>query len=72
MRAYQRDIILVNYELPNKQYKPHPALVISNDDINHYEERYIVVMLSTTANDDNYTFLLDNEMFNFTLTRDVN
>lgn len=66
MRANHRDIVLVNYELPNGQFKPHPVLILSCDDINTYEEQYIVVMLSTTPTVDDYSFLLNNDMFNFT------
>jgi len=65
MKATQRDIIFTNYELPNGDFQPHLALVLSNDDINRHEGYYLTVMLSTTPMEDDYTFLVDATMFNF-------
>lgn len=65
MKVTQRDIIFINYELPNGDYQPHLALVLSNDDINEYEGYYLTVMLSFTPVEDNYTYLVSAEMFNF-------
>jgi hypothetical protein len=33
MKVHQRDIVELNYELPNGKFKVHPALVISNDNV---------------------------------------
>ncbi len=65
MKASQKDIIFINYELPNGEYQPHLALVLSNDDINQYEGYYLTVMLSSTPTEDEYTYLVNAEMFNF-------
>lgn len=65
MKAAFRDIIFTNYELPNGSYQPHLALILSNDDINQYEGYYITVMLSSTPVEDDYSFLVDSNMFNF-------
>jgi len=65
MKAAQRDIIFTNYELPNGDFQPHLALVLSNNDINEYEGYYITVMLSSTPIEDNYSFLVSPDMFNF-------
>jgi uncharacterized protein YifN (PemK superfamily) len=60
--AEQREIIEVNFQLPDGQFKPHPALIISNNQTNGYDNQYIVVMLSGVSNNDEYTFWLDSEM----------
>lgn len=33
MKVQQRDIIELNYELPNGKFKVHPALIISNSNV---------------------------------------
>jgi len=33
MRVSKRDIIEVNFELPSGEFKVHPALVISNENV---------------------------------------
>lgn len=60
----QRDIIEVNFRLPDGKFKAHPALIISSNLSNEFEETYIIVMLSGVTNNDDFTFWLKNEMLN--------
>ncbi len=62
MKVNQGEIVEVNFLLPDGKTKPHPTIVLSNNDINIYEEAFIGVMISSTAPDDNYSFWLDNNM----------
>lgn len=63
--ALQRgDIIEVYFELPySKETKTHPAIIISNEDV-HDEEIYICVMMTTSEQNDIFSFPITNEMLN--------
>mgnify|MGYP003578400606 CR=1 FL=1 len=41
MKVQQRDIIELNYELPNGNFKAHPALVISNANVLETEDIFM-------------------------------
>ena len=55
MAVYQGEIVEVNFQLPDGKFKPHPVIVVSNNDINEYEDGFIGVMLSSVTKEDNYT-----------------
>ena len=61
MTISQGDIVEVNFRLP-EGFKPHPVIVVSNNDINEYEDAFIGVMLSSSMKYDDYSFVLENEM----------
>ncbi len=63
MSVYQGDIVEVNFRLPEGKFKPHPVIVISNNDINEYEDGFIAVMLSSSPKEDNYSYFMENYMF---------
>ena len=56
MKVNQRDIVLLNFELPNGSYKTHPALVISNQNVLEAEDIFYAVMISTKEYHDEFTF----------------
>ncbi len=63
MPVEQGEIVEVNFLLPDGQFKPHPVIVLSNNNhINVYEEAFIGVMMSSSAPDDDYSFGLENKM----------
>lgn len=62
MVVHQRDIVELNFELPNGKFKIHPALVISNSDVHDAEEIFYAVMISSKPFNDEFTFALDDEM----------
>jgi mRNA-degrading endonuclease toxin of MazEF toxin-antitoxin module len=62
MRVDQGEIVEVNFLLPDGKFKPHPVIVLSNNDINQFEEAFVGVMLSSSAPDDTYSFRLENNM----------
>lgn len=45
MTVEQRDIIELNYQLPNGKFKTHPALVISNSNVLEVEDIFYAVMI---------------------------
>ena len=40
MRVEQGEIVEVNFLLPDGKFKPHPVIVLSNNDINQFEEGF--------------------------------
>jgi len=62
MKVYQGEIVEVNFLLPKGEFKPHPVIAISNNDVNQYEDAFIGMMISSTAPNDEFSFLLNNEM----------
>lgn len=62
MKIQQRDIVEINFELPNGKLKVHPALVISNEHVLHAEDIFYAVMISTKPYNDEFTFELNNSM----------
>ncbi|CAN5741539.1 hypothetical protein BH11BAC3_BH11BAC3_08220 [soil metagenome] len=49
MRVQQKDIIELNYQLPNGKLKAHPALVISNANFLETEDIFYAVMISSNS-----------------------
>lgn len=41
MKVQQRDIVELNYQLPNGKLKLHPALIISNSDVLDTEDIFL-------------------------------
>lgn len=62
MRVQQRDIIELNYQLPNGKFKVHPALVISNSNVLDTEDIFYAVMISSNSMNEEFNFELDNSM----------
>ena len=69
MKVQQRDIVEVNFQLPDGKLKPHPALVISNQDVLEAEDIFYAVMISTKPYHDEFTFALKNEMLSKPLSK---
>ena len=62
MKFQQRDIVELNYELPNGKFKLHPALIISNENVLSTEDIFYAVMISSNPINDDFSFELDNTM----------
>ena len=69
MRVQQRDIIELNYELPNGKFKVHPALVISNSNVLETEDIFYAVMISSNPMNEEFNFELDNSMLTKPLSK---
>lgn len=46
MEFRQRDIVLLDFQLPNQDVEEHPWIIISNNDIHENEDYFIAVMMS--------------------------
>jgi len=62
MKIYQGEIVEVNFLLPSGEFKPHPTIVISNNIVNQYEDAFVGVMISSSAPNDEFSYILSNEM----------
>ncbi len=69
MKAQQRDIVELNYELPNGKFKAHPALVISNSNVLETEDIFYAVMISSNSMNEEFNFELDNSMLTKPLSK---
>jgi len=74
MTYNQRDIVEVNFMLPNFQFKPHLAVIISNDELNEKEDFFYLVLISSKTYFPEYSYHLTNEMIkpsvNFKLSKE--
>jgi len=62
MTVQQRDIVFLNFQIPNQGFKPHLCLVISNNEIHETEVFFIAVMLTSSETKDIFTFELTDDM----------
>jgi mRNA-degrading endonuclease toxin of MazEF toxin-antitoxin module len=69
MRVQQRDIIELNYELPNRKLKAHPALVIPNSNVLETQDIFYAVMISSNPMNEEFNFELDNSMLTKPLSK---
>ena len=69
MNVQQRDIVELNFELPDGKFKTHPALVISNEQVLETEDIFYAVMISSKPFNDEFTFELNNSMLSKPLSK---
>lgn len=62
MKYHQRDIVEINFMFPDGSFKPHPALIVSNDELQENEGFIYLCMISSKAYNKQYHFELDDEM----------
>ena len=68
MKYEQRDVVEVNFMFPDGTFKPHPALIVSNNELQENEGYIYLCMISSKDYNPQYTFALSNEM----LTKPMN
>jgi len=69
MNIQQRDIVELNFELPDGKLKTHPAIVISNGLVLETEDIFYAVMISSKPFNDEFTFELNNSMLSKPLSK---
>jgi mRNA-degrading endonuclease toxin of MazEF toxin-antitoxin module len=69
MIVQQRDIVELNYELPNGRFKAHPAVVISNTNVLETEDIFYAVMISSNPMNEEFNFELDDSMLTKPLSK---
>ena len=48
MKYHQRDIVEVSFLFPDGTFKPHPAIIVSNDELQEDEEGIFYLVLITS------------------------
>ena len=64
MKYHQRDLVEVNFLFPDGTYKPHPAIIVSNDVLQEDEDGllYLVLISSNDKINPQYSYFLSDEM----------
>ncbi|MDR0941224.1 MAG: type II toxin-antitoxin system PemK/MazF family toxin [Bacteroidales bacterium] len=62
MKYQQGDIIEVYFMLPDYKYKVHPAIIVSNEELNEKENFYYIVLVSSKIHFPEYSYRLTDEM----------
>ena len=64
MKYHQRDLVEVNFLFPDGTYKPHPAIIVSNDVLQENEDGllYLVLITSNDTINPQYSYPLTDEM----------
>jgi hypothetical protein len=71
MKYHQRDIVEVNFQFADGTFKVHPAIIVSNDNLqdDEFGLMYLVLITSNRLLNPQYAYPLSDEMvsgFNFT------
>lgn len=64
MKYHQRDLVEVNFLFPDGTYKPHPAIIVSNDVLQEDEDGllYLVLISSNDTINPQYSYPLSDDM----------
>ena len=71
MKYHQRDVVEINFPIPGGGYKVHPAIIISNDELQDVEGIVYVVLISSKdyAFNRQYSYALNDDMLSFQLVK---
>ena len=64
MKYHQRDIVEISFLFPDGTFKPHPAIIVSNDQLQEDEDGmfYLVLITSNDWLNPQYSYPLTDEM----------
>ncbi|MBO5579592.1 MAG: type II toxin-antitoxin system PemK/MazF family toxin [Prevotella sp.] len=64
MKYHQKDIVEVSFLFPDGTFKPHPAIIVSNDQLQEDEDGmlYLVLITSNDTINMQYSYPLTDEM----------
>lgn len=62
MKYQQRDIVEISFLFPDGTFKPHPALIVSNDELQEEEGFIYLCMISSKAYNPQYNYTIKDEM----------
>lgn len=64
MKYHQKDIVEVSFLFPDGTFKPHPAIIVSNDQLQEDEEGmlYLVLITSNDTINMQYSYPLTEKM----------
>ncbi len=62
MKYTQRDVVEINFLFPNGNFKPHPAIIVSNDELQESEGIIYLVLVSSKDYNPEYCYKLTKDM----------
>ena len=65
MQYRQGDIIEINFHFPDVGFKPHFAIIVSNDELQELEGYLYVVLISSKRQNPEYAYTLTPEMVSY-------
>jgi len=69
MKYEQRDIVEINFMFPDGTSKPHPALIVSNNELQLDEGFIYLSMISSKAYNPQYNFELEDKMLTIPMVK---
>ena len=69
MKFGQRDVVEVNFMFPDGTKKTHPAIIVSNDDLQKEEGFLYLCMISSKAYHPQYNFELSEDMLSHPMSK---
>jgi len=69
MKYTQRDVVEINFLLPNGDFKPHPAIIVSNDELQEAEGFIYFVLVSSKDYNAQYSYKLTDDMLTCRLSK---
>jgi mRNA-degrading endonuclease toxin of MazEF toxin-antitoxin module len=69
MKYIQGDIVFVNFLFPTGESKEHPAIIVSNDELQEDEGFFYLVMISSNSMSPKYYYELTDEMLTLKLPK---
>ena len=72
MKYSQRDIVEINFLFPDGSFKPHPAVIVSNDMLQDNEGYIYLCMISSKPYNPEYCYELDDEMLTVPMQKKSN
>lgn len=62
MKYSQRDIVEINFLFPDGTFKPHPTVIVSNNELQENEGFIYLCMISSKPYNEQYCYELTEEM----------
>ena len=69
MKVSQRQIVDINFLFPDGKMKPHPAIIVSSEELYEIEGFFYCVLISTKDYNKEYVYELEDQMLTKPLNR---
>ena len=69
MKYTQRDIVEINFLFPNGIFKPHPAVIVSNDALQEAEGFIYLCLISSKDYNEQYCYELEDKMLTKSMSK---
>lgn len=69
MKYLQRDIVEINFMFPDGNFKPHPAIIVSNNELQETEDFVYLALISSKSHNPQYCYQLEEHMLTFSMNK---